>query len=383
MNVKSIDKNLEENNLDGYLNYSESAFDSNMYYLTGFLSSDPFIFLRSAQTSTIVVSGMEKSRASKTSVVDRVLSYLDYKPDWHLTDHESSMIEILSIILQTSEVKKVGVDSRFPVKLADLLREEGYVVRALSGVVENSRIIKSTHEIEFITDVQRACEQSLETALNILSKSNAVDELLYYNSEVLTSEKLKASIGCSLITKECSADDIIASSGADSAIPHLPGSGPVKANSPIVFDIFPRSIRSRYRTDMSRTVVKGDPQNELEEMYDAVALAQIAALSIIKAGITGAEVHQAVVDHFEQSGFKTDVTKGYGFTHSTGHGLGLDVHELPYLSKSGGVLQSGNVVTVEPGLYYPEIGGIRIEDVVVITDKGYKNITRFDKRLVI
>jgi Xaa-Pro aminopeptidase len=383
MSVKSIDKNLEESNLDCFLKYSESAFDSNMYYLTRFLSSDPFIFLRSAQISTIVVSGMEKSRASKTSMVDRVCSYLDYKSDWHLTDPESSMIEMLSIILQTSGLKKVGVDSRFPVKLADLLREEGYVVRALSGIVENPRIIKSTHEIQLITDVQRACERSLETALNILSKSNAVDELLYYKSEVLTSEKLKASIGCSLITKECSADDIIASSGTDSAIPHLSGSGPVKANAPIVFDIFPRSIRSRYRTDMSRTVVKGDPQKELEEMYDAVVLAQTAALSLIKAGVTGAEVHQAVVDHFEQSGFKTDITKGYGFTHSTGHGLGLDVHELPYLSKSGGLLQSGNVVTVEPGLYYPKIGGIRIEDAVVITDKGYKNITRFDKRLVI
>jgi len=383
MSVKSIDKNLEERNLDGYLKYSESAFDSNMYYLTRFLSSDPFIFLRSAQISTIVVSGMEKLRASKTSVVDRVRSYLDYKPDWHLTDPESSMMEMLSTILQTSGVKKIGVDNRFPVKLVDLLREEGYVVRALSGVVETPRIIKSTHEIQLITDVQRACERSLETALNILSKSNAVDELLYYKSEVLTSEKLKASIGCSLITKECSADDIIASSGDDSAIPHLSGSGPVKANAPIVFDIFPRSIRSRYRTDMSRTVVKGDPQKELEEMYEAVVLAQTAALSLIKAGVTGAEVHQAVVDHFEQSGFKTDITKGYGFTHSTGHGLGLDVHELPYLSKSGGVLQSGNVVTVEPGLYYPKIGGIRIEDAVVITDKGYKNITRFDKRLVI
>lgn len=383
MSVKSIDKNLEENNLDGYLKFSESAFDSNMYYLTRFLSSDPFIFLRSAQISTIVVSDMEKSRASKTSVADKICSYLDYKPDWHLVDYESSIIEILSIILQTSGVKKVGVDSRFPVKLADLLREEGYVVRALSGVVENPRTIKSAYEIQLITDVQRACELSLETALNILSKSNAVDGLLYYKNEVLTSEKLKASIGCSLITKECSADDIIASCGADSAIPHLSGSGPVKANAPIVFDIFPRSIRSRYRTDMSRTVVKGDPQTEVEEMYDAVVLAQIAALSLIKAGITGADVHQVVVDHFEQSGFKTDITKGYGFTHSTGHGLGLDVHELPYLSKSGGVLQSGNVVTVEPGLYYPKIGGIRVEDAVVITDKGYKNITQFDKRLVI
>jgi len=383
MSLKSIDKKLEENELDGYLKYSESVFDSNMYYLTRFLSSDPFVFLRSTQISTIVVSSMEKSRAIKTSVCDRVRSYLDYKPDWYLTEHEDSTMEILSLVLQTAGVKKVGVDSSFPVKLADLLREEGYAVRVLSGAVETARIIKSTYEIQLITDVQRVCERSLETALNILGKSKVVDELLYYKGKVLTSEKLKASIGCSLITLECSADDIIASSGADSAIPHLSGSGPIKANVPIVFDIFPRSIRSRYRTDMSRTVVKGDPLNELEEMYDAVQLAQIMAFSLIKAGITGAEVHQAVVDHFEQSGFKTDLSKGCGFTHSTGHGLGLDVHELPYLNKSGGVLQSGNVVTVEPGLYYPEIGGVRIEDAVVITDKGYKNITQFDKRLVV
>jgi Xaa-Pro aminopeptidase len=129
--------------------------------------------------------------------------------------------------------------------------------------------------------------------------------------------------------------------------------------------------------------VKGEPQNEVKEMYEAVKLAQAAALRIIRAGVTGAEVHRAVADYFEERGFKTDLTKGYGFIHSTGHGLGLDIHEPPYLNKSGGVLQRGNVVTVEPGLYYPAIGGVRIEDAVVITNKGYKNITRFDKKLVI
>ncbi len=383
MSLKSLDENLEENNLDGYLKYSESAFDSNMYYLTRFLSSDPFIFLRSAQKSTIVVSSMEKPRAVRTSMADVVSSYLDAKPDWHPTEHESSTVDMIVSILQNAGVKKVGVDSRFPVKLADLLREEGYVVNALSGVVESAREIKSTYEIEQMTDVQRVCERSLETALNILRKSKAVDELLYYEGEVLTSEKLKASIGCSLITLGCSADDIIASSGADSAIPHLSGSGPVQANSSIVFDIFPRSIRSRYRTDMSRTVVKGEPQNEVNEMYDAAKLAQAAALRIIRAGVTGAEVHKVVADYFEERGFKTDLAKGCGFIHSAGHGLGLDIHEPPYLSKSGGVLQRGNVVTVEPGLYYPAIGGVRIEDAVIITNKGYKNITRFDKKLVI
>ncbi len=383
MSLKSLDENLEKNNLDGYLKYSESAFDANMYYLTRFLSSDPFLFLRSARKSTIVVSSMEKSRAERTSTADVVSSYFDVKPDWNPTDHESSTTDMIVSMLQRVGVIKVGVDSRFPVQLADLLREEGYIVNALSGVVESARAIKSTYEIKQMTDVQRVCERSLKIALNILHESKTLDELLYHEGDVLTSEKLKAAIGCSLITLECSADDIIASSGTDSAIPHLTGSGPVKANSPIIFDIFPRSIRSRYRADMSRTVVKGEPQSEVHEMYDAVKLAQAAALRVLRAGATGAEVHNVVTDYFEERGFKTDPAKGYGFIHSTGHGLGLDTHEPPYLSKSGGGLQRGNVVTIEPGLYYPEIGGVRIEDAVIITNNGYKNITRFDKKLVI
>jgi Xaa-Pro aminopeptidase len=118
-------------------------------------------------------------------------------------------------------------------------------------------------------------------------------------------------------------------------------------------------------------------------MYEAVLHAQQVAFSILKAGIAGAEVHAAVEDHFKQSGFHTDLKKGYGFIHSTGHGVGLDVHELPFLSKKGHTLEPGNVITVEPGLYYPDIGGVRLEDVVVITRSGNMSITHFEKKLVI
>jgi Xaa-Pro aminopeptidase len=118
-------------------------------------------------------------------------------------------------------------------------------------------------------------------------------------------------------------------------------------------------------------------------MYSAVQEAQNIALKMLRPGISGAEVHLAVVDHFEQSGFQTDLDKGQGFIHSTGHGLGLEVHELPFLSKRGGLLEKGNVVTVEPGLYYPSIGGVRLEDVAVITLNGNRNITQFPKEFVI
>jgi Xaa-Pro aminopeptidase len=118
-------------------------------------------------------------------------------------------------------------------------------------------------------------------------------------------------------------------------------------------------------------------------MFTAVQEAQELAVQRIQPGISGAEVHLAVADHFEESGFHTDLEKGIGFIHSTGHGLGLEVHELPYLSKRGGILEKGNVVTVEPGLYYPNIGGVRIEDAVVITHNGNRSITQSKKELVI
>jgi Xaa-Pro aminopeptidase len=134
---------------------------------------------------------------------------------------------------------------------------------------------------------------------------------------------------------------------------------------------------------MSRTVLRGDAPAELFDMYSAVQEAQNIALKMLRPGISGAEIHLAVVDHFEQSGFQTNLDNGQGFIHSTGHGLGLEVHELPLLSKRGGLLEKGNVVTVEPGLYYPSIGGVRLEDVAVITLNGNRNITQFPKEFVI
>jgi Xaa-Pro aminopeptidase len=166
-------------------------------------------------------------------------------------------------------------------------------------------------------------------------------------------------------------------------LPHLTGSGLVTANSAIVFDIFPQSVTSRYHADLSRTVLRGDASSELSEMYAAVQEAQNLAFELLRPGISGAEVHFAVTDYFEQSGFHTDLESGQGFIHSVGHGLGLDVHELPFLSKRGGLLKKGSVVTIEPGLYYSGIGGVRLEDTAVITHNGNRTITRFPKEFVI
>jgi len=132
---------------------------------------------------------------------------------------------------------------------------------------------------------------------------------------------------------------------------------------------------------MTRTVLKGEATPEVIEIYDAVRQAQEAGLRAIRSGISGKEVHSSVSQIFRELGFPE--IEGCGFTHSTGHGVGLDVHEKPSLSEVGETLQTAQVVTVEPGLYYPQIGGVRLEDLVVVTENGCENLTHFEKKLVL
>ena len=166
--------------------------------------------------------------------------------------------------------------------------------------------------------------------------------------------------------------DTIISCGEDSAIPHMRGSGPLREGASIILDIFPQDEETGYTADMSRTVVKGEPSAELDEMFEAVRGAQSLAATLVRPGATGAEVHGKVVDYFKERGFESNTR---GFIHNLGHGVGLDVHELPVLGPGGGELAAGNVITLEPGLYYPGKGGIRLEDMGVVTSEGFRDLT--------
>ena len=383
MQAVTLDRKIAELQLDGYAQYAASSQDANLYYLTSFLAEDPFLFLRSSGQSLLVISSMEKARAVRSSIADRVQAREDFQRDSRDTEGDRATPNMIASVLKEYNIKRLGVNADFPIGLADELRRAGYDLKPTSGPIESLRSIKTARELKLMAQVQRASEKALASALTILARSKTSGDTLRYDGQVLTSERLKSAIGCSLINDACTSEDVIASSGDDSALPHLTGSGPVKANSAIVFDVFPQSIASRYHADMSRTVLRGDAPSELSDMYSAVHEAQNLAVEMLKPGISGAEVHLAVADHFEQSGFQTDLDNAQGFIHSTGHGLGLEVHELPFLSKRGGILEKGNVVTVEPGLYYPGIGGVRLEDVAVITHNGHRTITQFAKEFVI
>jgi Xaa-Pro aminopeptidase len=171
--------------------------------------------------------------------------------------------------------------------------------------------------------------------------------------------------------------------GEDGCDPHNQGSGPLVADRPIILDVFPRDTRSRYFADITRTVVKGRATARVRRMYEAVAAGQSAGLLAIRAGVQGEQVHRTVQETLEGFGFQTGEVDGrmQGFFHGTGHGLGLEIHELPRVSRLPVTLQAGHVVTVEPGLYYPGHGGVRIEDVVVVTEAGCRNLTSYPKLL--
>jgi Xaa-Pro aminopeptidase len=373
---------LEASNLDGFLFVGDSICDADMYYLSHFLAGDPFALLAQEKT-TLLVSSMEKGRAEKESTADEVLSTSEYgimeklkksgKPD-------QAYLEVQKEFLCDHCVSRVGVPNRFPAGIFQRLAQD-FEVKILESPATRYRAVKTDKEVAAITSTQRACERAMRKAVDLIAASRPRGDILFYQDQPLLSEQVRGIIEVSLLEKACETVDTIVAGGADAADPHARGLGPLPANAPIVIDIFPRSKVSRYYADMTRTVLKGEASLEVLEIYDAVRQAQDAGIKGIRSGVTGKEVHSSVSQIFLDLGFPE--TEGRGFIHSTGHGVGLDVHEKPSLSGTGETLQTAQVVTVEPGLYYPQIGGVRLEDLVVVTENGCENLTRFERKLVL
>jgi Xaa-Pro aminopeptidase len=373
---------LETSNLDGFLFVGDSICDADMYYLSHFLAGDPFALLAEEKT-TLLVSSMEKGRAEKESTADKVLSTSEYEIMEKLKKSgkpDQAYLEVLREFLCDHGVSRVGVPNRFPVGIFQHLAQD-FEVNILESPATRYRAVKTDKEVAAITSTQRACERAMRKAVDLIAGSRPRGDMLFYQDQPLLSEQVRGIIEVSLLEDACETMDTIVAGGANAADPHMRGVGPLAANAPIVIDIFPRSKVSRYYADMTRTVLKGEASLEVREIYDAVRQAQDVGLKGIRSGVPGKEVHSSVSQIFRELGFPE--TEGSGFTHSTGHGVGLDVHEKPSLSETGEILQTAQVVTVEPGLYYPQIGGVRLEDLVVVTENGCENLTRFEKKLVL
>jgi len=371
---------LEEQSLDGLLYIGDSVCDADMYYLSRFLSGDRFTLLL-ADRVHLLVSSMEQGRALKEGRADSVVSTSQY----HIMDKlrglgkpEEAYLQVLKEFLEDRGIRRLGVPYRFPSGIFRRL-SDWFQVSVVESPVPSWRAVKTASEIEAICAVQRACEKAMAVAVAMIARSRPKGEYIYWKNRPLTSEVVRAAIEVSLLESSCDAVDTIVAGGLQAADPHGRGRGPLPAHAPIVLDIFPRSKESRYFADMTRTVVRGEASPEVKEIYSAVKAAQAAGLSAIRAGVSGKEVHQQVCRVFEECGFPD--REGQGFTHSTGHGVGLNVHEAPSLSEAGDILRENQVVTVEPGLYYPQLGGVRLEDLVVVMKSGCLNLTQYPFQL--
>jgi Xaa-Pro aminopeptidase len=374
---------LEEQSLDGLLFIGDSVCDSDMYYISHFFTSDRFTLLAPAEKVTLLVSSMEQGRAVQESCADRVVGTSDYgiKEKLNaLVNPGQAYNAVLEEFLDDNKINRLGVSQRFPASIFCSLSKK-FQVSIVESPVSRWREVKNKQEIEAITVVQRACEKSMRQAINLISKSEPHGRYLKWEGQPLTSEMVRSTIEIALLMEGCEAVDTIVAGGMDAVNPHARGSGPLPANVPIVIDIFPRSKRTRYFADMTRSVVRGEADPEIVDLYDAVLDAQSAGIGAVRAGSNGKEVHSRVCQVFADHGY-TEM-EGRGFIHSTGHGVGLEIHERPSLSEAGDVLEAGSVVTVEPGLYYPNLGAVRLEDLVVVRSDGCDNLTRFEKKLIL
>lgn len=362
-----------------------SETDSNLYYATRFLAPDPFVSLQVDGRKVLLMGDLEIDRARGQAKVDEVCSLSAYEAEARRRWQTPHLIDTLSLLLEERGVGAVTVPSNFPLEYADRLREKGVRVTPKADPFFPERLTKSEEEVAAIELTQRHTEAALEAALNVLRESDIRGEHVYWRGEVLTAETLKKVINISLMENECIGQHTIVASGIQGVDPHNQGSGPIRAHESIVFDIFPRSSRSRYFADMTRTVVKGEASDGLERMYEAVLAAQLRGIELIRDGASGQAVHGEVSRTLERLGFQSGVMDGrhQGFFHGTGHGVGLDIHEPPRISKVDHTLGTGQVVTVEPGLYYPRWGAVRIEDLVVVGPSGCRNLTQAPKFLEI
>jgi Xaa-Pro aminopeptidase len=332
-----------------------SELDSNLYHATKFIAPDPFIYLEIKGERLLIMNDLEMDRAKSQAAVDRVLSYSEIER--RARDHgvaAPGSVDIVHVVLREAKIKQVLVPANFPYSHAARLQELGYQVHAKPDPFYEQRVVKTA----LIKEGQ-----------------------LWLDDEPLTSERIKKLINVTLMERDCVAQHTIVAGGEQACDPHNEGSGPLPAHRSIIFDVFPRSASSRYFADMSRTVVRGTPSAELKRLYQTVLDAQEEAIAQIKDGADGMKIHRGICERFEKAGYKTGLVNGrmHGYFHGTGHGVGLDIHEAPRISRTGSLLLEGHVVTVEPGLYYPGLGAVRIEDMVLVTGDGCRNLTNFSK----
>jgi Xaa-Pro aminopeptidase len=289
---------------------------------------------------------------------------------------------VLAHFLRKRGVRSATVPANFPLGYAQELAANKIKLRTTNGLFWPEREAKTEDELRLMRRATAITERGMARAMEVLRASKpARGKKLRWSGQPLTSEILRAEIDTAILRAGGLPANTIVAGGDQACDPHERGSGPLLADSLIILDIFPRDAKSGYFGDLTRTVVRGRASEKQRDLWETVRAGQALALKKMKPGVDGLKLHNEIKKLFADRGYPTEVRKGrqVGFFHGTGHGLGLEIHEYPRFQKT--VFKKGQVLTVEPGLYYPGLGGVRLEDVVVLTSSGIRLLSRFEKIL--
>jgi Xaa-Pro aminopeptidase len=364
---------------------ADSEHDANMLYAVGLFVPDPFIYFRCDGQCHIVMNDLEIDRARKNAPNCRVISYTQCVEKLRHRVKRPGLAAVINLLLRERRLRKIYVPANFPHGLARELRNYKIKVRVKKGGVFPQREFKRADEVKKISAALMMAEVGLAEGIQALKTAKVgKDRKLTYHGAPLTSEKLRAIIDIAIIQAGGQASHTIVAGGRQACDPHEQGHGVLRAQEPIILDVFPRSQKTGYFGDITRTVVKGRASEAIRRLYDTVSRGQELGFEKIMNKARASDIHKAIQSYFESQGYKTGRKNGrmQGFFHGTGHGVGMEIHEAPRISlTSNDILQPGHVVTVEPGLYYPQMGGVRLEDVVTVGPHGARNLTKFEKVL--
>jgi Xaa-Pro aminopeptidase len=346
-------------------------------YATGLFVPDDFAWFQTVSGKTFALLGpLEIDRARRIGRVDQCLDLS--AEEKRIPKGKQTYPKTLANVLRQYGVRSAEIPCTFPIGLAHSLTQAGLKLQSVPEPFFPKRLRKSPSEIRHIMQAIRAAERGLARAIEILKSSKIRrDKVLSWAGSTLTSERLRTEMEITCLRHGSLAKDTIVSGGSQACDPHERGFGPLRAHQAIILDIFPRHIGTGYFGDITRTVVKGQAPEKLRHLRNTVVQGQKRVLKQTRTGAHGLRIQDGLRDWFHDQGYPTQIQKGRwsGFFHGVGHGLGLEIHEAPRFSVPS--LPKDTVITVEPGLYVKGIGGVRIEDVVVVQDRGCQRLTRF------
>jgi len=366
--------------------YADSLRSPEMRHEVPIAIPDPFLYMERNGERHVVASSFELDRITAVAPGLDVLPPEEFGVDELFAKglpREEIELEIVLRAARHFGLEDALVPSTFPLGLADHLRSNGIKVTADRDRFIKRRRVKNDAELAGIRRAQHAAEAGMTAARELLRAAERKNGSLVLDGEPLTCERLKPAVEQAFTANGAFADEFIVSHGPQTAVGHDMGSGPIAPGEPVCLDLFPRDRESGCFADMTRTFVVGEPSDELVEYHRLCREALDRSVAAMKPGIAGSELNRLCCEVFEEHGFPTLLSKRPGevlkdgFYHSLGHGVGLEVHEQPTLGRGPGELVAGDVIAVEPGLYRNGYGGCRLEDIVLVTEKGAEVLTEY------